>query len=107
MAAMMIAAIAVVTNRRMGLRLLDSNGGAVDRQAAQWHPGCRIDRVAQSGWAGGCASLTNAAGMLGALDHVDVDRRHLINAQHSVVVEIRLPHAAFLERDLAPQRCGQ
>src|SRR5262245_7614829 len=99
---MMMAARTRMTVRRMGLRLLDRNGGAVDRQAAQWHPGCRIDRVAQSGRACGCTCLTNAAGMLSALDHVDVDRRCLIDPQHSVVVEIRLLHATFLDRDLAP-----
>src|SRR5215471_17930883 len=102
MATIMTAAITVVTNRRMRLRLLHGNGGPVDRQAAQRHPGCRIDRVAQSGRARGSTCLTNAAGMLSALDHVDVDRWDLIDAQHSIVVEIRLLHAAFLDRDLAP-----
>src|SRR5262249_60828433 len=102
MATIMTAAIAVVTNRRMWSRLLHGNGGAVDRQAAQRHPGCRIDRVAQSGRARGSACLTDAAGMLCAFDHVDVDRRQLIHAQHYGVVEIRLLHATFLERDLAP-----
>jgi hypothetical protein len=45
--------------------------------------------------------------MLTALDNVDVDRRCLIDAEHSVIVEIRLLHAAFLDGDLAPQRRGQ
>src|SRR5262245_1730591 len=102
MATMMMPARTVVTNRRMRLRLLHGNGGAVDRQAAQWHPGCRIDRVAQSGRARRRTCLTNTAGMLGALDHVDIDRWDLIDTQHSVVVEIRLLHAAFRDRDLAP-----
>src|SRR5262245_10463316 len=35
---------------------------------------------------------------------MDLDRRRLVDAQHSVIVEIRLLHAAFLDRDLAPQR---
>ena len=45
--------------------------------------------------------------MLAALDDVDLDRRRFINAQHPVIVEVRLLHPAFLDRDLAPQRRGQ
>src|SRR5262249_9358101 len=84
------------------LRLLHGNGGAVNWQPAQGHARCRIDRIAQGGRAGGGACLADTARMLATLDHVDVDRWCLIDSQHSVIVEIRLLHAAFLDRDLAP-----
>src|SRR6516225_4667783 len=84
-----------------------SNRGALDRQAAQGHAGCRVDRVAQGGRTSGGACLADSARMLTALDHVDVDRRRLVDAQRPVIVEVRLLYAALLDRNLAPKRRGQ
>ena len=36
-----------------------------------------------------------------------VDLRHLIDAQHTVIVEVGLPHTALVDRDFAEQRGGQ
>jgi hypothetical protein len=37
--------------------------------------------------------------------HFDV--RDFVDAQHAVVVEVRLTHAALVDGDLAPERCGK
>ena len=35
------------------------------------------------------------------------DLGHFINAQHAIIVEVRLAHPAALDGDFAPQRRGQ
>ena len=83
------------------------DGGAVDRQPAQRDAGRRIDRVAQRRRTGRAAGFADAARVLAALDDMHVDVRHLVDAQHAVIVEVGLLHAALLDRDLAVQRGGQ
>ena len=78
----------------------------LDRQLAQPHARRRIDSVEHGGRQRRRAGLADAAGLLAALDDLDLDRRSLVDAQHAVVVEVRLLDAAVLERDLAPQRRG-
>src|SRR5262252_1974013 len=80
---------------------------AVDGHAPQRHSGGGVDCIPQRREGGGCPGLADAAGRLLTLDHVDIDRWCLIDAQHPVVVEIRLAHATFLQRDLSPECCRQ
>ena len=100
----MMTAITTATTRRMAVtpslpraRRDRSAGGAR-------HAGRGVDRIAQRRRASGPAGLADAAGLLAALDDVHVDRRHLVDAQHAVVVEIGLLHAAVFDGDLAVQR---
>src|SRR5262245_4561441 len=43
------------------------------------------------------ARLADAGGAFLAGDDVHLDRRHLVDAQHAVIVEVRLHHAAVVE----------
>ena len=89
--------------------MLSSRGDqrAVDRQPAQRHAGRGVDRVAQSRRPRRDAGLADAAGRLAALDDMDFDLRRLVDAQHPVVVEVRLLHPALLDGDLAVERGGE
>ena len=46
------------------------------------------------------SGLADASGRLGAVYDVNLDRRHLVDAQHAVVAEVALLDAAILQRDL-------
>src|SRR5262245_30265531 len=50
--------------------------------------------------------LADPARRLPAFHEVDIDLRHLVDAQHAIVVEIRLLNAALVQRDFAIQ-CGR
>src|SRR5215469_13658320 len=89
------------------LRLAASQRLAVDRQPPQRDAGRGIDRVAQRWRTGSRAGLADPAGILAALDDVNVDLGDFVDAQHAIIVEVRLPHAAALDGDFAPQRRRQ
>src|SRR5262249_53514158 len=55
----------------------------------------------------GRTGFADAAGRRIALDEVDVDRWDLVDAQHPVVMEVRLLHATFLQRDFPVERRGE
>src|SRR4029077_21273965 len=78
--------------------------GGVDRQLSHALGGCGEDRVGDGRNDGGGPGLAHAAGLLGAADDVDIDRRRLVHAQDLVGIEIALLDAAVLERDLAVER---
>src|SRR5579883_1977384 len=85
-------------------RLLQDVG--IDRHPAQALSGCGKDRVGDGGHDAGGPGLAHAAGRLGALDDVNLDRRRLVHADHLVGVEIGLLDTAVLQRDLAIERSG-
>ena len=62
---------------------------------------------ATAGAIGGTPGSPTPLGRLGARHDVHLDDRHLEEAQGPVVVEVRLLHAAFAERDLAVERGGE
>src|SRR2546430_420304 len=67
----------------------------------------REHRVRHSGGDRRRARLADSARGLRARHDMHLDLRHFAHAQHPVVVEVRLLHAAVLERDLAVQRRGE
>src|SRR5687768_8406370 len=62
------------------------------------------DGVGQRGHHARGAGLSDAARRFQALDDVHVDLRYFVDAQHTVVAEVGLLHAAVLDGDLAVQR---
>src|SRR4029077_16055225 len=64
-------------------------------------------RIAQRRRASRRTGLADAAGIFAALDDVNVDPGYFIDAQHAIIVEVRLPHTAALDRNFAPQSRGQ
>src|SRR3984893_13134149 len=79
----------------------------VQRQLANPNAGGVVDRIGECRRDADSAGFANAAGRLGAVDDRHVDRRCLIHAQRSVVIEIALLDAAVAQRDLAEQRGGK
>src|SRR5277367_1038698 len=63
-----------------------------------------IDRVSQRRGPGRHSGFADAAWRFTALDHMHIDGGRLIDAQHAIVVEVGLLHAAILDGDLAVQR---
>src|SRR6202044_1564543 len=51
--------------------------------------------------------LANAARRLAVPDEMDVDRRRLVDAHHSIVVEVALLHPPFGDRDFVIERGGE
>src|SRR6266849_1768727 len=74
------------------------------RQPADALAGRGEDRIRDGGHDGRRARFADPPRGLRARDQMDVDRRRLVDPQHTVVVEVVLFHAAVLECDLAPQR---
>src|SRR5262245_48287045 len=74
---------------------------AVDWELPNPLAGCREDRVRDRGYHSRRTRLTDASRSLRALDQMNVDRGHLVDAQQLIVIEIALLDAAVLNRDLA------
>src|SRR5882672_4664730 len=53
------------------------------------------------------ARFADAARRVAARHDVHLDDGHLVHAQHLVIVEVALLHAALVDRDLALERGGQ
>ncbi len=83
-------------------RLLSS--ASVQRQLAQALAGEREDRVRDRRRDRRHAGSPTPPDLLRARHDVHLDLRHLVHAQHRVVVEVRLLHAPVLEGELAVQR---
>src|ERR1041385_553092 len=75
-----------------------------DRQCADALAGGGEDGVRHRRGDARCAGLADAARRRVAGDDVQFNVRHLVDAQHVVVVEVALLHAAAVDRDAAFQR---
>jgi hypothetical protein len=62
---------------------------------------------AQRGRPRDCVSLADAAGRFAPLDDMHLDLRGLVDAQHPVVIEVRLLHPALGDGHLAIERRGK
>src|SRR3989442_10456134 len=62
---------------------------AIDRQGADTPARRRVDRVAHRGRDGGHARLPEASRRLAGVEDVDLDDRHLVDAKHRVIAEVR------------------
>src|SRR6266699_6392220 len=78
-----------------------------DRQLPDPLPGQHEQRVAHGGRDRWRARLTDAALRVATRHDVDLHHGHLGQAEHAVVMEVALLHAALVDRDLAPQRGRQ
>src|SRR5208282_6201908 len=67
----------------------------------------RENRVAQRGRGAGNAGFADSALFVRARYDVHFDFRALVDAQHGIVIEIALLHAAVFQRDFAAEGCGE
>src|SRR5881398_3337598 len=80
--------------------------GTVDRKRANALARHRVDRVADGGRHARHAGLAEASRRLAGVQDVLLDDRHLVDAEHRIVVEIGLLHTTAVDRDLAVE-CGR
>src|SRR5262245_36227234 len=71
--------------------------GWSDGQVTQANPLRRKNRIADSGRDYGRARLAEADRGLDAVDELDVELRHVPDAQRRIAVEVRVLHLAFVE----------
>src|SRR5205085_3725095 len=86
---------------------LDLQVRGIDRQLADALAGGGEDGTGDRGREGRQARLADTARRFRALHDVHLDLRHLIDAQHLIVVEVRLLDAPVLEGHLAVERGSQ
>ena len=79
----------------------------VDRQAADADAGRCEDRIPERRGRRHRSHFAEAAGLLVAIQKVDLDRRRLVDAKLSVVVEVALLDAPFVEGYAVEQSGGQ
>src|SRR6267154_3641279 len=79
----------------------------VDRKFVQPYSSSRSDGVANSRWRRGGAGFADSARRLIVPNQMNLDGRSLVDPQHAVIVEIALPHAALVDRDLTIERRRQ
>src|SRR5258708_38864461 len=79
----------------------------VDRKFVQPYSSSRSDRVANSGRGRSGARFPDSARRLLVSDQMNLDGRSLVDPQHAVIVEIALPYAALVDRDLTIERRRQ
>ena len=65
------------------------------------------DGVSNGGADRGDTWLAHSGGGLGRGDDMDLDLRHVVDAQDLVAVEVRLLDLAVFQRDRAIQRCAE
>src|SRR6185437_6407196 len=75
-----------------------------NRQPSHRFPRRGEDRVAHRRCDGWRAGFADPALLLGARHDVHLDRRHLLHAEHGVVVEVSLANASAIDRDVAVER---
>src|SRR5215471_12929031 len=73
------------------------HSGRPDRDVAQTNSGRRKNGIADGGRDDRRARLAEADGRLDALDELDVELRHVADAQRRIAVEVRVLHLAFDE----------
>src|SRR3954466_7593518 len=83
---------------------LDLKLGRLNRQLADTLAGGRKDRAGKRGGESRQAWFADPARGFRAFHDVNLDLRHLVHAQHLVVVKVRLLDFAVLESDLAVER---
>src|SRR5690348_1388575 len=87
--------------------LRESEPVVLERQRADALAGRGKDRVAHGGRDRGLAGLADAAPETAARREHRLDLRHLAQAHHPVVVEVRLLDASVADGDLTPEHRGQ
>src|SRR5262252_828829 len=75
----------------------------LERQLPNASAGCGEDRVGQRGSGDRRARFPDSSGRLEVAHEMDVNLRRLVDPHDAKVVEVRLFHAAVLERHFAPQ----
>src|SRR5205823_799606 len=78
-----------------------------DRQSANPFTGKSENRVGDGGRDRWDTHFSRAAHFIFAGHNVHLDLRHLVHPEHRIVVKVPLPHASFLEGDLAIQGSGE
>src|SRR5438552_3908451 len=76
-------------------------------QPAKASSGSRENRVGNGGGERRNGSFADTAGIVLRLHDVDIDLRHLVDAEHFVGIEVPLLHAAFVDSDRAFERGGE
>src|SRR5580698_7102037 len=94
------------TERRTAASLscFPAQDSSIDGQFSERDARGGIDRVSQRRRSGRHAGFADATRCLAALDHMHIDRRCLIDAQHAIIVKVGLLHPAILDGDLAVKR---